>query len=103
MVRFGNGFGIRWYGLAYLAGLLLTGSIFSRWARKGRLPIDHEEVANFIFYAAMGAMIGGRLGCCLFYNLHEPIHDRLEIFALCDGGMASHGSRTLASRSTGDR
>lgn len=91
VVRFGNGFGIRWYGLAYLAGFLLAGWIFSRWARKGRLPIGEEEVATFILYAAMGVIIGGRLGYCLFYNLHEVIHHPLEVFALWDGGMASHG------------
>lgn len=91
VVRFGNGFGIRWYGLAYLAGFLLTGWIFSRWARRGRLPIHQEEATAFIFYAAMGVMIGGRLGYCLFYNLREVIHHPLEIFALWDGGMASHG------------
>lgn len=91
VVQFGNGFGIRWYGLAYLAGFLLAGWIFARWARKGRLPIGEEEVTTFIFYAAMGVMIGGRLGYCLFYNLHEVAHHPLEIFALWDGGMASHG------------
>ena len=91
VVQFGNGFGIRWYGLAYLAGFLLAGWILSRWARKGRLPIGEEEVTTFIIYAAMGVMIGGRLGYCLFYNLHEVIHHPLEIFALWDGGMASHG------------
>ena len=91
VVRFGNGFGIRWYGLAYLAGFLLAGSIFSRWARKGRLPIGEEEVTTFTLYAAMGVMIGGRLGYCLFYNLHEVMHHPLEILALWDGGMASHG------------
>jgi prolipoprotein diacylglyceryltransferase len=42
VVRFGNGFGIRWYGLAYLAGFVLAGWIFSRWAWKGRLPIHQE-------------------------------------------------------------
>lgn len=39
----------------------------------------------------MGVIIGGRLGHCLFYNLHEVIHHPLEVFALWDGGMASHG------------
>lgn len=91
VVRFGNGFGIRWYGLAYLAGFLLAGWIFSRWARRGRLPIHQEEATAFIFNAAMSVMIGGRLGYCLFYNLREVIHHPLEIFALWDGGMASQG------------
>ena len=48
VLRFGDGFGIRWYGLAYLAGFLLAGWILLRWARKGRLPNPPEEVLNFI-------------------------------------------------------
>jgi phosphatidylglycerol---prolipoprotein diacylglyceryl transferase len=91
VVRFGDGFGIRWYGLAYLAGFLLAGWILSRWARKGRLPIREDEVITFILRAALGVIIGGRLGYCLFYNLHEVMHRPLEVFAVWHGGMASHG------------
>ncbi len=90
-VQFGNGFGIRWYGLAYLAGFLLAGWILLRWARKGRLPIKADEVPAFILYAAMGVIIGGRLGYCLFYDAPDVIHHPLEVFALWHGGMASHG------------
>lgn len=91
VLRFGDGFGIRWYGLAYLAGILLAGWILWRWARQGRLPIQGEEVSVFLLYAGMGVMIGGRLGYCLFYNLHAVIHDPLEVFRVWHGGMASHG------------
>jgi phosphatidylglycerol:prolipoprotein diacylglycerol transferase len=92
LVHFGGGFGIRWYGLAYLAGFLLAGWILSRWARKGRLPICEEEVATFTLLAALGVMIGGRLGYCLFDNLHEAMQRPLEVFALWHGGMASRDS-----------
>ncbi|MGB7356280.1 MAG: prolipoprotein diacylglyceryl transferase family protein [Acidobacteriaceae bacterium] len=59
LVHFGNGFGVRPYGLAYLAGFLLAGWILARWARRGKLPIPEEEVASFILYAALGVMMGG--------------------------------------------
>jgi phosphatidylglycerol---prolipoprotein diacylglyceryl transferase len=91
VLRFGNGFGIRWYGVAYLAGFLLAGWILARWVRQGRLPIQGEDVSLFLLYAGMGVLIGGRLGYCLFYNLHEVIHDPLEIVRVWHGGMASHG------------
>jgi phosphatidylglycerol---prolipoprotein diacylglyceryl transferase len=91
LVHFGNGFGVRWYGLAYLAGFLLAGWILARWARSGKLPIPETDVASFILYAALGVMIGGRLGYCLLYNLHEVAHRPLEILEVWHGGMASHG------------
>ena len=91
IVHFGNGFGVRWYGLAYLARFLLAGWILARWARRGKLPIPETEVASFILYAALGVMIGGRLGYCLLYNLHEVAYRPLEILELWHGGMASHG------------
>jgi phosphatidylglycerol:prolipoprotein diacylglycerol transferase len=91
LVHFGNGFGVRWYGLAYLAGFLLAGWILVRWARRGKLPIPETEVASFILYAALGVMIGGRLGYCLLYNLHEVVRRPLEIPEVWHGGMASHG------------
>ena len=91
VVRFGDGFGIRWYGLAYLAGFLLAGWILLRWARRRCLPIPPEEVLNFILYAGAGVMIGGRLGYCFLYNSPYVLHHPLEIFELWHGGMASHG------------
>lgn len=91
VIRFGNSWGIRWYGLAYLAGFLLAGWILIRWARNGRLPIAPEEVLNFILYAAAGVMIGGRLGYCLLYDRAYVLHHPLEIFQVWHGGMASHG------------
>ncbi len=91
LVHFSNGFGIRWYGLAYLAGFLLAGWILARWARRGKLPITEQEVPTFILYAALGVMMGGRLGYCLLYNLHEVVQRPAEIVEVWHGGMASHG------------
>ena len=57
LVHFGNGFGVRWYGFAYLAGFLLAGWMLTRWARRGKLPISETEVAIFILYAALGVCL----------------------------------------------
>jgi len=90
-VHFYGNFGIRWYGLAYLAGICFAALIFLRWARRGRLPISTDDVTTLIAYATTGVIVGGRLGYCIFYNLHEVLHHPLEIFAVWHGGMASHG------------
>jgi phosphatidylglycerol---prolipoprotein diacylglyceryl transferase len=91
LIHFSGHFGIRWYGLAYLTGFLLAAWILSRWSRQERLPIPQDEVFPFIFYAALGVMIGGRLGYCFLYNALQVIHHPLVIFEVWQGGMASHG------------
>lgn len=89
--RLHDGIGIRWYGVAYLAGMLVAGWFISRWARNGRLPIAPDEVSTFILWAGIGMVTGGRLGYCLFYNAHTVLHHPFEIFAFRHGGMSSHG------------
>lgn len=91
IVHFSGNFGIRWYGLAYAAGILFAAWLFSRWARQGRLPVPVDQVAALIAYAAFGVLVGGRLGYCIFYNAQEVARHPLEIFAVWHGGMASHG------------
>lgn len=90
-IHFSGDFGIRWYGLAYLAGIFAAYLIFERWAKRGRLPISPEDVATLITYAACGVLVGGRLGYCILYNLQTVLHHPEEIIAVWHGGMASHG------------
>jgi phosphatidylglycerol:prolipoprotein diacylglycerol transferase len=87
----GSGLGIRWYGMAYLAGLLWGYWIVRRWSRVGRAPLDDHQLQDFILYAGLGMIIGGRLGYCLLYNGRATFSDPLYIFRLWEGGMASHG------------
>ncbi len=87
---------IKWYGLAYVVGLLggwwyarkLAASA-SLWG--GRARPDPESLDDFLLFAALGVVIGGRLGFVLFYNLGEYLADPLEIFAVWKGGMSFHG------------
>ncbi|WP_263360047.1 prolipoprotein diacylglyceryl transferase [Acidicapsa ligni] len=90
-IHFAGGFGIRWYGLSYIAGILFAAWLFSRWARQGRLTIRDEEVSVLILYTSTGVLVGGRLGYCLFYNLPAVMESPMEVFAIWHGGMASHG------------
>ena len=82
---------IRWYGLAYLAGLAWGWWVVVRWARAGRSPVPAAQVGDFVLAAGMGMIIGGRLGYCLIYGWQHVLADPLYIVKLWEGGMASHG------------
>ena len=91
VIHFAGDFGIRWYGVAYLAGILAAYLFFIHWTRRGRLPISADEVATLILYAAFGVIVGGRLGYGVLYDLPTILRNPTEIFAIWHGGMASHG------------
>ena len=91
MVKFGPHFGIRWYGFSYLLAFF-CGFLLLRWLAQRRfcaLPAD--KVGDFILVAALGVVVGGRLGYVLFYRPWQLLVDPLFIFRIWDGGMSSHG------------
>lgn len=95
-IQFSESIGIRWYGLAYAAGFVLGYYIILALCKRGRLLISAEQVGDFVFWVAMGTIIGGRLGYCLFYNPELFIRFRdvmpfWGVLAVNEGGMASHG------------
>src|ERR1700677_3072599 len=67
LIEFSNGVGIRWYGLAYLAGFVIAYFSMDLMAKRGTILLTREQVADFITYAAVGTLAGGRLGYALFY------------------------------------
>ncbi len=83
--------GIRWYGLAYLAGIAWGFWMLRRWTRAGRVPLRENQLADFVLSAGLGMIIGGRLGYCLFYAFDQVAANPLFVFKLWEGGMASHG------------
>lgn len=95
-VRFTEDYGVRWYGLAYLAGFV-AGYFLIRWViARGYSPLKEEQAGDFVFLVALGAVIGGRLGYCLFYapELFLDFGARFpfwKVLAVNEGGMASHG------------
>lgn len=80
---------VRWYGLSYIAGILGAWWLLAR--RAGRAGLDREAVADLVFYAAVGGVVGGRFGYVLFYNLPAYLSDPLSVFAVWQGGMSFHG------------
>ena len=89
-------FGIRWYALAYVAGILIGWwyvrrlvSIDRLWgglARPSALDLD-----DFVLWATLGIVLGGRIGYVLFYNFDHYLAHPAEIPQLWTGGMAFHG------------
>lgn len=92
LFEFRNGFGLRWYGLAYVLAFLLGGWLYKWLARRGYTDLPPQQVGDFITWAAVfGVMIGGRLGWAIFYGWWEVFAHPLTIFKVWEGGMASHG------------
>jgi phosphatidylglycerol:prolipoprotein diacylglycerol transferase len=84
-------FAVRWYALAYIAGLLL-GWRYCLWlARRRPVYFEPSAIDDFVLYATLGIVLGGRLGFVLFYNLPYYLQNPLEIFMVWQGGMAFHG------------
>jgi len=82
---------VHWYGIMYLIGFA-TAWFLAWWrARKPNSGWTAEQVSDLIFYAAIGVILGGRIGYMLFYDLSNFIHNPLIIFKVWDGGMSFHG------------
>lgn len=82
---------IRWYALAYIAGLVL-GWLYLRWLvqRPGwqLTPIDLDDL---LLYITLGVVLGGRIGYVLFYRAQFYLENPAEILAVWQGGMSFHG------------
>ncbi|WP_047308743.1 prolipoprotein diacylglyceryl transferase [Rhodopseudomonas palustris] len=89
-------FAIRWYALAYIAGIVV-GWLYARILIKrqrlwgGPSPISLEAFDDFILWITIGIILGGRAGYVLFYNLDFFVRHPAEIFELWKGGMSFHG------------
>jgi phosphatidylglycerol:prolipoprotein diacylglycerol transferase len=88
---------IHWYGLAYIVGIL-----FAYWYAKrlvtdsklwagGSLPMKPEDLDDFLVWAAIGVVVGGRIGYILFYDFARYLANPLDMFAVWQGGMSFHG------------
>ncbi len=95
-LAFFDDFGIHWYGLSYLVALLATYSVISWMAERQQMGLSREMVLDSMIYSILGALIGGRLGYCLFYAPElfisfKPSPPFWGVLALNEGGMSSHG------------
>lgn len=93
---FGFTLALRWYALAYIAGLLFGWWIILRAVRTPRLwsgaaPLTPGQVERFLTWAVFGVILGGRLGYVIFYDPQTYLADPPQIVRVWEGGMAFHG------------
>jgi phosphatidylglycerol---prolipoprotein diacylglyceryl transferase len=81
----------RWYGLMYVLGFVATYFILRSEVRRKQLSLTKDDVADLVFFGAMGVVLGGRLGYILFYDLGVYLANPLQVFAVWKGGMSFHG------------
>ncbi|MFT5657391.1 MAG: phosphatidylglycerol:prolipoprotein diacylglycerol transferase [Gammaproteobacteria bacterium] len=82
---------VHWYGLMYLLAFGSAWWLGKLRAKKVGSPISPIEVDDLIFYGAMGAVLGGRLGSVFFYNFDSFLDNPLYLFKIWQGGMSFHG------------
>ena len=81
----------RWYGLMYAVSFISAIFIIRAAAIRRGLKITKEEVSDLMLYAAIGVILGGRLGYVLFYNPGFYLENPSKIIAVWEGGMSFHG------------
>ncbi len=94
LVRFPEGWfldGIRWYGLAYLAGFAFGALMLSVYYRKKRSPLNPDAQSNFMVALIIGVLAGARLGYMIFYAWDAFAANPLSALRVWQGGMSSHG------------
>ena len=96
-------FPLRWYALAYIAGLVIGWRYMIGLSKNDRLWLANQrrpsggECDDFLFWATLGVIVGGRLGFILFYMLPSPeqrdaiAHNPLTLIEIWNGGMSFHG------------
>ena len=94
---FGMEFALRWYALAYIAGILIGWWIAVAAVKRPTLwaddtpPMRPEQVEELLTWVILGVILGGRLGFVLFYQPGYYLQNPAEILAVWQGGMSFHG------------
>ena len=92
----GAGLPIRWYALAYLAGLLGGWWLLARLMRRDRAwgdraPVRPADLEALLTWIVVGVILGGRLGFVLFYQPGHYLANPADILKVWQGGMSFHG------------
>jgi phosphatidylglycerol:prolipoprotein diacylglycerol transferase len=82
---------VHWYGLMYLIGFLGAWWLGIYRAKRPGSGWRPQEIADLLFYGALGVILGGRIGYVLFYNLPYYLEHPIEVFYIWSGGMSFHG------------
>lgn len=82
---------IHWYGIMYLVGIGTGWWLLARRAKRPGSGWNTEQVADLVFYAALGVILGGRIGYMVFYATPVLLQHPLTLFKVWEGGMSFHG------------
>ncbi len=94
---FGTEFALRWYALAYIAGILIAWYLAARAVKRPALwpnetaPVTPRQVEDLVTWIILGVILGGRLGYVLFYQPSVYLENPAQILRIWEGGMAFHG------------
>ena len=94
---FGVEFALRWYALAYIAGILIAWRIAVAMSKRPELwpanaaPMTPDQIEDLLTWVILGVIIGGRLGFVLFYLPEHYLANPWEIPMIWQGGMSFHG------------
>lgn len=96
LVQFSPGWGIRWYGTAYLAGFVTAWMAAYLLARRRIIPIPVQLVGDFMTVCVLGVVVGGRVGHALFFQQEllwtfDGQFPYWSLLAIHKGGMSSFG------------
>lgn len=83
-------FQLRWYSLAYIAGIIVGWWYLLRLIAQPGSPMARRHADDLVFYAALGIILGGRIGYILFYA-PDMLVNPVRVLRLWDGGMSFHG------------
>src|SRR5260221_8757078 len=79
---------IRWYALAYIAGLLIGWRYCLAMTRRPPHVLDAAQLDDFLVWVTLGVVLGGRIGYVLFYNLGYYMQHPVEALKIWTGGMS---------------
>ena len=90
LIEFGP-LAVRWYSLAYIAGLLLGCMYMGRLAQRMPDVLSANDAMDFMTWATVGVILGGRVGYILFYKLAFYLDNPMQMMYVWQGGMSFHG------------
>ncbi|MFV8818665.1 prolipoprotein diacylglyceryl transferase [Haliea sp. E17] len=82
---------VHWYGLAYLTGIAVGWLLARRRCALPWSPVRREQLDDLVFYAALGVVLGGRIGYTFLYGGKHLVEDPSWALRVWEGGMSFHG------------
>ena len=84
-------FEIRYYGLFYVLGFVMAYFIIDYLAKKKKISLSKDDIADFLLYIIVGTVLGARIFYIIFYNLPFYLSNPFEMLAVWHGGLSFHG------------